>query len=67
MHEVIKMVKEQQGIRDVVDKRLLENQLLRGRMSKKKLADYLATLPDVSANAEEVVMVIEERKQAGKE
>jgi hypothetical protein len=56
------MVKEQKRTREEMDKRLLENKLLRGQMSKKKLQEYLATLPDLSANAEEVVVVIEERK-----
>lgn len=57
------MVKEKKSTREEMDKRLLENKLLRGQMSKKKLSEYLATLPDLSANAEEVVVVIEERKQ----
>ncbi|MCX5858060.1 MAG: hypothetical protein NTZ57_09200 [Deltaproteobacteria bacterium] len=56
------MVKEQKSTREEMDKRLLENKLRQGLMSKKKLSEYLATLPDLSANAEEVVVVIEERK-----
>ena len=56
------MLKEQKSIREETDKRLMENQLLRGRISQKKLQEYLATLPDLSANAEEVVVVIDERK-----
>ena len=56
------MSKEQDAIREETDRRLLENKILRGQISEKKLAQYLKTLPDVSENAEEVVVVMEERK-----
>ena len=56
------MLKEQKNVREETDKRLMENKLMRGHLSEKKLQEYLATLPDLSANAEEVDVVIEERK-----
>ncbi|MFH1081042.1 MAG: hypothetical protein V1766_12435 [Pseudomonadota bacterium] len=56
------MSKEQNAIREETDRRLLENKLLRGQISEKQLAKYLETLPDVSENAEEVVIAREERK-----
>lgn len=56
------MPKEQNAIREEMDRRLLENRILRGQISEKQLAGYLKTLPDVSDNAEEVAVVMEERK-----
>jgi hypothetical protein len=56
------MSKEQNAIREETDKRLLDNKISRGQLSEKQLAQYLKTLPDASENAEEVVIVMEERK-----
>jgi hypothetical protein len=56
------MAKEQKKTTEPMDRRLLEIKLLRGQMSKKQLSKYLETLPDVSENAEEVAVVMEERK-----
>jgi hypothetical protein len=56
------MSKEQNAIREETDRRLFENKVLKGQISEKQLAEYLKTLPDVSENAEEVVVVMEERK-----
>jgi hypothetical protein len=56
------MSKEQNAIREETDRRLLENKILRGQLSEKQLAQYLKTLPDASESAEEVVVVMEERK-----
>lgn len=56
------MAKEQKKTTEPMDRRLFEIKLLRGQMSKKQLSKYLETLPDVSENAEEVTIVMEERK-----
>lgn len=56
------MSKEQNVIPEETDRRLLENKILRGRISEQQLAEYLETLPDVSENAEEMAVVLEERK-----
>ena len=56
------MPKEQIAIREETDRRLVENKISRGQMSEKQLAEYLETLPDVSENAEEVVVVMEDRE-----
>jgi hypothetical protein len=53
--------KEQKGIRGETDRRLFERALMRRQIADKELAEYLATLPDVSGNAEEVVIEMEER------
>jgi hypothetical protein len=44
----------------------LERRLLRGQMTEEQLARCLVTLPDVSENAEEVVVVMEDRSCAPK-
>ena len=56
------MVKEQKKTPEQMDRRLLDFKLLRGQMSEKQLSKYLETLPDVSENAEEVAVIMEERK-----
>ena len=60
------MAKEQKKTPEQMDRRLLDVKLLRGQMSKKQLSKYLETLPDVSENAEEVAVVMEERKKVSK-
>lgn len=37
-----------------IDKRIIEKKLLKGEITEKDLEEYLAQLPDVSDNAEEV-------------
>jgi hypothetical protein len=56
------MSKEKNAIREKTDRRLLENRILKNQISEKQLAKYLKTLPDVSEEAEEVVVVMEARK-----
>jgi len=56
------MPKERNAIREETDRRLFENRILKGQISEKQLAGYLKTLPDVSENAEEVIVVMEQRK-----
>jgi hypothetical protein len=60
------MVKGQDAVPQEMDRRLLERKLLRGQMTEEQLAPCLATLPDVSENAEEVVVFIEDRPCAPK-
>jgi hypothetical protein len=56
------MTKEKKETRPEMDKRLINEKILRRQMSEKELSQYLKTLPDVSDNAEEIVFVLEERK-----
>jgi len=56
------MTKEKKETRPEMDKRLLEQKMLRGQMSEKELSRYLKTLPDMSDDADNVVFVMEERK-----
>jgi hypothetical protein len=56
------MAKEQKRTTEQIDRRLLDVKLLKGQMSEKQLSKYLETLPDISENAEEVAVVMEERK-----
>lgn len=46
------------------DRRLLERRVKIGKVSDAAFSEYLATIPDASENAEEVTVVMEERKQA---
>ncbi len=49
------MVKKKKDIYNgEMDKRIIEKKMLTGRMSKKELESYLKSLPDLSANVEEV-------------
>jgi hypothetical protein len=50
------MGKKKMGSNDGLDKRIIEKQLSKGKISEKDLKEYLAQLPDVSDNAEEVVI-----------
>ena len=56
------MAKEQKKTPEQIDRRLIDVKLLRGQMNEKQLSKYLETLPEVSENAEEVAVIIEERK-----
>jgi len=60
------MAKEQKKTPEQIDRRLIDVKLLRGQMNEKQLSKYLETLPDVSENAEEVAVVMEERKKVSK-
>lgn len=44
------------GYNRSLDKRIIEKQLSKGTISEEDLKKYLAQLPDVSDNAEEVVI-----------
>lgn len=54
------MTKEETDIRGEMDRRIIERKLMNGRMSEKELKKYLSKLPDVSGNAEEVLIEMEE-------
>ena len=54
------MGKKKTGYNGNLDKRIIEKQLSKGTISKEKLEKYLAQLPDVSDNAEEVITNTEE-------
>ena len=41
------------------DKRIIQLRLLKGEITEADLTDYLAALPDVSQNAEEIVVDLE--------
>jgi hypothetical protein len=56
------MTKEKKETRPELDKRLVDQKMLQGQMSKKEISQYLKTLPDMSDDADEVVFVMEERK-----
>ena len=47
-----------------IDKRIIEKKLSKERISEKNLEGYLAQLPDVSDNAEEIIIDIEETEQS---
>jgi hypothetical protein len=60
------MVKEEKVSAGEMDRRFVERKLLRGQMTRDQLAEYLATLPDLSGNAEEMVISMEDRSGASK-
>lgn len=45
------------------DKRIIEKKLFKGTISEKVLERYLAQLPDLSDNTEEIITDIEETKE----
>ncbi|MEA1936413.1 MAG: hypothetical protein U9M96_06325 [Thermodesulfobacteriota bacterium] len=45
------------------DKRTIEKKLFKGTISEKVLERYLAQLPDLSDNTEEIITDIEETKE----
>lgn len=45
------------------DKRLVQRLLMKGEISEAEIQDYLSTLPDVSDNAEEIKVTLEECRQ----
>jgi hypothetical protein len=54
------MTKEETGGRGEMDRRIIERKLLRGQISEKELKKYLSKLPDISDNAEEVLIEMEQ-------
>ena len=50
------MAKEQTVIDEGMDRRIIERKLMHGQMTDRELKKFLAKLPDVSANAEQVVI-----------
>lgn len=44
------------------DKRILEKKILAGELPEDTLREYLSSLPDVSSNAEEISVTLEEKK-----
>ncbi len=46
-----------------IDKRIIEKKLFKGTISDKDLEGYLAQLPDLSDNTEEIIIDIEETKE----
>lgn len=45
----------------IKDKRIIQMKILNGEMKEDDLKDYLEGLPDVSANAEPVAVVMEKK------
>ncbi len=45
------------------DKRIIQLRLLKGEITEADLAGYLAALPDVSHNAEEIVVDLESEQE----
>jgi len=58
------MDKKKVGYNGDLDKRIIGKTLLKGKISEKDLEEYLAQLPDVSDNAEEIIIDIEETKES---
>jgi len=42
-----------------LDKRIIEKKLIEGKITEENLEEYLARLPDVSDNAEEIIVDME--------
>ena len=49
---------------DNMDKRIIEKKILSGEIAEKDLGKYLGELPDVSDNAEEIIIDMEETEQS---
>ena len=47
----------------VLDKRVVEQKIMKGEITEESLKKYLKSLPDVSGNAEEIVVGFRSRKQ----
>lgn len=48
------------NIKGIPDKRLVQRLISKGEMSEDELKDFIAALPDVSENAEEIKVTLEE-------
>jgi len=57
------MEKTSEGIRGEVDRRILDKMLIRRENSPEELKKYTDTLPDVSANMEEMIVEILEESE----
>jgi len=57
------MEKTSEGIRGEVDRRILDKMLIRREISPEELKKYTDTLPDVSANMEEMIVEISEESE----
>jgi hypothetical protein len=55
------MAKEQTNIGEERDRRIIERKLLRCQITEKELKKFLIKLPDVSTNAEQVVIEMEQK------
>ena len=55
------MVKEQTGIKGDMDRRIIDRKLMHCQITDKELKKYLTKLPDLSANAEQVIIEMEQR------
>ena len=55
------MVKEQTGIKGEMDRRIINRTLMHCQITDKELKKYLTKLPDLSANAEQVIIEMEQR------
>ncbi|GAJ02817.1 unnamed protein product [marine sediment metagenome] len=55
------MGKKKVGYDGDLDKRIIEKKLFKGNISEKDLEDYFAQLPDVSDNAEEIIIDLEKK------
>lgn len=60
------MVKEKNVGTGEMDKRFLDRRLMRGEITEGQLEEYLATLPDMSGNKEEIIVVMEGKSGASK-
>jgi len=58
------MEKQKNQHKGIVDKRILTGKILSGEMKEKDLSAYLKSLPDVSENAREVVIEMDQRRGA---
>ena len=57
------MSKKKVGYDGNTDKRIIEKKLSKGTISEKDFEGYLAQLPDLSDNTEEIIIDIEETKE----
>lgn len=52
----MKIKKKKVMVKEDFDKRIIEKRMMAGEMSEKDIESYLRNLPDVSENAEEIVI-----------
>jgi hypothetical protein len=57
------MDKKPEGIRGEVDRRILDKMLVRREISPEEMKKYTDSLPDVSENAEEIVIEMIEKAE----
>ncbi|OPY07188.1 MAG: hypothetical protein A4E66_02081 [Syntrophus sp. PtaB.Bin001] len=61
------MENKPEGIQGEVDRRIIDKMLIRGEIDPDKMKEYLDSLPDVSENAEEIVMEMIENAEEVKD